>query len=339
MHDPIPESSRQLILALEQPTFLIKDGVILLSNKRAPSAEAALQTILDAGLADASTSVTGEGWIFTLQPLDGHTLVQARQIPSDPIPAAAAQALRLPLNELLAATHALLPLYEDLEDDAQLQTVAQMNRSMYRLLRAAANIDFLRTESLPLRMEPIDLTAFLRQLCEEAKFFCRMAKVRLAPELPSRSIRVLADRQLLERSILNLLSNAIRSAAPGSYITLRLSLRQDRAVIELCNSADQPVALSDIFDRGEAGPAAPDQGAGLGLRLVRRFAELHHGVFLFRPTSVGAAALLALPVCRDSCTTFRMPSPLPDYAGGRNHMLVELSDVLPAEAYSPLAID
>ena len=97
--------------------------------------------------------------------------------------------------------------------------------------------------------------------------------------------------------------------------------------------------LSDLFDRGEAGPAAPDQGAGLGLQLVRRVAELHNGVFLFRPTSDGAAALLALPVCRDCCTTFRTPSPVPDYAGGRNHMLVELSDVLPAKAYSPLAID
>ena len=338
MHEPISDSIRALILALEQPAFLIRDGVILLSNERAPSAEEALRSFLNRIPCPETASVTEGAWIFTMSPLGDLTLVQAKQAVPAPLPAAAAQALRQPLSDLFAATHNLNPIFEDLEDEELFRSVSLMNRSMYRLLRSVLTIDTLRTEALPLRKEVMDLAEFLRTLCREAEYFCRAAGVGLCAELSERRIRILADRQFLERSILNLLSNAIRSTPVGSDITIRLFVRGDQAVMEVHSTTSSPVSLSDFFSRGEDGPAEPDQGAGLGLPLVRRFAELHDGVFLLRPAEDSVSALLALPISRDSGAELRCPTLSVDYAGGHHHILVELSDVLPIEVYSPLDI-
>ncbi len=114
-------------------------------------------------------------------------------------------------------------------------------------------------------------------------------------------IWVLGNGELLERALINLISNAIKYSEPGS--------RVDVAVVEheaevLVSVSDQglgiPAAEIDrVFEayyRSVAPALASRRGAGLGLRFVKTVAERHGGsVSVESQQGVGSVFTLVLP--------------------------------------------
>jgi K+-sensing histidine kinase KdpD len=76
-------------------------------------------------------------------------------------------------------------------------------------------------------------------------------------------------------------------------------------------------------------------GIGLGMVLIRSTAALHGGTLLIdQPDSGGTRVTMSLQIRQSKNTILRDTNMLRiDYAGERDHGLLELSDVLPAELY------
>ena len=66
-----------------------------------------------------------------------------------------------------------------------------------------------------------------------------------------------------------------------------------------------------------------------------RAAASHHGgaVLIDRPPQGGTRVTMTLAIRQDPVSQLRSPLLKVDYAGERDHALIELSDVLPAEYY------
>lgn len=123
-------------------------------------------------------------------------------------------------------------------------------------------------------------------LQEEAR---RVAEyLSLAAEDRGLSIRVdgaaaaTADRLLVERALTNLLTNAMRHAAPGSVIRVALRQQGGRAEVDVTNEgegiAEQHLPrIFDRFYRVDAGRARDGGGTGLGLAIVRTIMQAHGG--------------------------------------------------------------
>jgi signal transduction histidine kinase len=94
---------------------------------------------------------------------------------------------------------------------------------------------------------------------------------------------VRGDIGLLERTLENLLENALRHTPPQGLITLSLHLEENRLVITVADTGEgiSPQHLPHIFERSYRGVAArgldENAGAGLGLAISKRIAELHGG--------------------------------------------------------------
>jgi PAS domain S-box-containing protein len=87
------------------------------------------------------------------------------------------------------------------------------------------------------------------------------------------------DQGLVERIIENLLLNAIRHTPKDTPISMRF-LNQDGGVVLCIDDAGPGIPdpqKEAIFEPFERGPDASAIGSGVGLFLVRRFAELHGG--------------------------------------------------------------
>lgn len=86
----------------------------------------------------------------------------------------------------------------------------------------------------------------------------------------------------MREALNNLLENALRYAGPQSTITLLLHAGKPEESLVTLQVADDgpgvsPMHLSHLFDRfWRADPNTTD-GSGIGLSLVARVAELHHG--------------------------------------------------------------
>ena len=244
----------------------------------------------------------------------------------------AAAELRLPLSGILASAEALA----EQSGGAGTAQAASLNRGLAQLLRLVGNMS--AAASVSSHQELIEITSVFREIFEKAGAMLESIGIRLDYRGPETTFYSLADTQELERAVLNLLSNAAKFTPRGGHIAASLT-RQGR-MLRLCIQ-DSGSGIADsvrgsVFRRYQRQPAIEDSRYGLGLGMVLvRSAAAHHGgaVLIDRPPQGGTRVTVTLAIRQDPVSQLRSPLLKVDYAGERDHALIELSDVLPAEFY------
>jgi signal transduction histidine kinase len=109
-------------------------------------------------------------------------------------------------------------------------------------------------------------------------------------------VLVSVDRVKVERIIDNLLSNAAKYTPPDSPVNVRV---QARGAGVLLSVEDRGAGIDDemkdvVFEPFRQGEGAAGKGVGIGLSLVRKFAELHGGGAWAEDRAGGGTALRVL---------------------------------------------
>lgn len=251
--------------------------------------------------------------------------------------ALAAQKLRAPLGDVMAAADGLFPALAHWEDPGLQEKMARMNRGLYQLLRLIGNLSdaqgYLLGEAA-LQAEQTELGAFFGELLEKAGDLGVESGVHIGYTAPEEPVLGLVDRQKLERAVYNLLANALRAAPKGSTIRCELRAQRDRAWLSVSDSGRQRFTEGDLFARYRRDPAVDAGGLGLGLPLARQVAALHKGALLLRQGPEGMTAVLSVALQGAGEAALASQLRQPDYAGCRDHCLLELAEVLPLEAYA-----
>jgi two-component system, OmpR family, sensor histidine kinase TctE len=113
---------------------------------------------------------------------------------------------------------------------------------------------------------------------------------------------VIGDQALIEGVLSNLLDNALRYGASESpSVTVALHREADAATLSVTDNgpglgATEAGQLTQRWAQGPSGQAL-GQGAGLGLAIVRRYAQLLGAQFSLEPAAQGAGL----------CATLRLP--------------------------------
>ncbi len=247
--------------------------------------------------------------------------------------ALAAQELRKPLSGVMATLDSLAALPQT---EASAGQLAALNRGLYQLLRVVGNMsDAGRSYS---RQETQNIGALLEEIFEKAAHLCQKSGISLRYEGLGETIYCPADGQQLERAVLNLLSNALKFTPAGGTIDAVLT-RQGRMLRLSIRDSGSGIARelrSNLFTRYLRQPAIEDSryGLGLGLVLVRSAATAHGGTVLIdQPGETGTRVTLTLAIRQNPEAGLRSPILRVDYAGERDHALLELADCLPEELY------
>ena len=188
--------------------------------------------------------------------------------------------LRTPLSSILGLA-ITLERGERLKlspDDAQelAGRIAGNARRLERMVSNLLDMDRLARGIVEPTIEPADVSAIVRRVLDESGL---IPIGHLRTELPELVMAV--DSAKLERIVENLLANTARHAPPDA--TVWVAVRPEGDGVLLLVEDDGPGVAPDMreavfepFSQGaDGGPHSP--GVGVGLALVRRFAELHGG--------------------------------------------------------------
>jgi signal transduction histidine kinase len=172
---------------------------------------------------------------------------------------------------------------------------------------------------VPLRLQPLDLCAVLRQSLETVRPAAATRELQLLGHVPAQPIPVRADAVRLEQVFVNLLSNAVRYTGSGGTIDLSVEALPDSAVVRVQDTGDgiAPEHLTRIFDLFVRGSSHPG-GFGIGLSVARSLVESHGGTLTARSAGPGHGSefTVRLPTAPSAET---VPAPLDRLKGAGNN--------------------
>jgi PAS domain S-box-containing protein len=159
-----------------------------------------------------------------------------------------------------------------------------IHRNALRLQKLVNTLlDFSRIEAgrIQATYEPTDLRAFTEDLASVFRSAIERAGMRFIVDCAPVSAPVYVDRDMWEKVVLNLLSNAFKFTLKGE---IEVSLREERGAIRLRVrdtgtgiSEEQLPHIFERFHRIEGTQARTHEGTGIGLALVQELVKLHGG--------------------------------------------------------------
>ncbi|BAY35151.1 multi-sensor signal transduction histidine kinase (plasmid) [Nostoc carneum NIES-2107] len=211
---------------------------------------------------------------------------------------------RTPLTLLLAS------LQDALSDSANPLPLAQRDRlelaqrNAVRLLKLVNTLlDFSRIEAgrMEAVYEPTDLARFTTELASVFRSAIERAGLRLIVDCPAISEPVYVDREMWEKIVLNLLSNAFKFTLEGE-IAVRLHLVDEYVKLQVKDTGTgiAPEELPRLFERFyqiRGVQARTHEGSGIGLALVQELIKLHGGtVEVTSSLGVGSCFTVTIPL-------------------------------------------
>ncbi len=153
-----------------------------------------------------------------------------------------------------------------------------------------------------LRPIRFDLRECVQNIASVYEGQCAERNLTLSVVLNEQPVWVHADRELVERVIANLMSNAIKYNRQGGAIRVRVYPTDSQAVLEVEDTGVgiPPSELPFIFRRFYRASTASGEGSGVGLSFVRQVVEAHGG-HVEATSSVGQGSLfrIALPLAAE----------------------------------------
>lgn len=209
---------------------------------------------------------------------------------------------RTPLTLLLGPLEDLLPK-ATAWDAADQERLRMIHRNGLRLLKLVNSLlDFARIESgrAQLRFEATDLAAFTADIAGSFRSAVETAGLRFEVASGPLHRAVAVDRDMWEKIVLNLLSNALKHTLTGS-IAVRLTGSAEGVVLAVSDTgngipAEEHGRIFDRFHRIASARARTHEGTGIGLALVRELARLHGGdVEVASAIGAGSTFTVTLP--------------------------------------------
>ena len=204
-----------------------------------------------------------------------------------------------PLEDALANAHGILPM-------GAAASLSTSHRNALRLLKLVNTmLDFSRIEAgrVQASYQATDLAALTMELASNFRSLCEKAGLRLlvdcAPFAAEQTVYV--DRDMWEKIVLNLLSNAFKFTLEGE-IEVRLVASAGQARLTVRDTgvgiADEELPrMFERFHRVENSRGRTHEGTGIGLALVQELVKLHGGTIQVASTlGEGSVFTVTLPL-------------------------------------------
>lgn len=182
-----------------------------------------------------------------------------------------------PLEETIANLNGTIPPQER----EQLQLVQRNGMRLLKLVNSL--LDFSRIEAgrVQASYEPVDLATYTAELTSTFRSLIERARMSLIVDCPTLPEAIYVDREMWEKIVLNLLSNAFKFTLAGT-ITVRLQCVENCVELSIADTgvgipSEELPHLFERFHRIKNSQGRSFEGSGIGLSLVQELVKIHGG--------------------------------------------------------------
>ncbi len=182
------------------------------------------------------------------------------------------------------------------------RTIEIMDRQLSHLVHLVddlLDIGRISTGKIDLRHEQVRVSEVLGVCAEACQGTISTQGHTLVMQLGTEDLFVTGDFERLTQVFSNLLSNAAKYSERGGRIVLRMTRENTEAVITVADSgigipaSDLPHVF-ELFSQVREHRSRADGGLGIGLSLVRKLVELHHGVVAAASPGAGQGSVFTV---------------------------------------------
>lgn len=213
----------------------------------------------------------------------------------------ASHEFRTPLSTVLSSASLLSKYVKEEEQPQRDRHIGKIKNSVKHLndiLEDFLNLGKLDEGKVTVHMTPFELREFIVETCDEVKGLLKTGQQIIHRH--NQTGTVVADKKLLRNILFNLVSNAIKFSEEGASIEIASQLSENGFSVQVIDHGigiadqDQEHLFSSFF---RATNATNIQGTGLGLHLVKRYADLLGGIInLQSKLNEGTSVTIFIPV-------------------------------------------
>lgn len=163
---------------------------------------------------------------------------------------------------------------------SSLRTIARETDALMWLVQEMSDLAMIESGQSIVRMVDVPLAELVGEAVERMEDQSELKNIRIVRQIPD-NLRVLCDRDLAQRVLVNLIHNAIKWSPPGEKITVSAVNGGDEVTISVIdNGPGVPYEQVDrIFERFYQvdSSRSGSEGTGLGLAICRHIVQAHGG--------------------------------------------------------------
>jgi signal transduction histidine kinase len=211
--------------------------------------------------------------------------------------------LRNPLSGVINALYMLPMLEPNLNDNKKAHRAIELasynTKKLLNLVNSLLEVARMQAGEFELHCEMIDISSIGQQVVDQARLINE--DIYIAAEINNDLPNIYADSVTIERTITNLIDNAIKYSPINSTITLKIWREADDVVVSVSDQGPgiPPSQRRRIFDRfTQVGGEGQKPGFGLGLTFCRGAVEAHGGQIWIEdgPDDQGTTFVFNIPI-------------------------------------------
>ncbi len=178
---------------------------------------------------------------------------------------------------------------EGLSDKALyfLKLARNSTHKLYSLISQLLEFEKMDSHKQQLTLSPLNINNILTEEISSFQPLCNKKQLNLNFNIPDEEIFIMADRQILEILLDNLVSNACKYTMPGGNVSLSLNYTKRKVIIEIKDSGigipkkAKKYLFSDVYRANNTWKTNED-GTGFGLLQVHRIIKILRGKITFQ---------------------------------------------------------
>jgi len=178
----------------------------------------------------------------------------------------------------------------------------QSARRMVSMVRGLLDISKLQSEKVELELEDLRLSDVIRHAMQPLVINANAKQIELNFHPPIREPVLRADRLRVSQIFSNLLTNAVKFTAPGGSVDVTIEPKKDVVTVHVRDTGlgipkDEMPHIFDRYRQTATKATAGENGAGLGLAIVREMVLLHGGqIRVSSEVNHGSVFSVCLPI-------------------------------------------